>query len=89
MKIHKNLFFCEILKRVQNDGRTGAPFPVAKKKPSCMNKKAGCREPESNWHVDCSTQDFKSWASTNSAIPASGTYIIQKAGNFQVGDSSG
>ena len=38
-------------------------------------QEACCREPGSNRHADCSAQDFKSWASTSSAIPASDIII--------------
>ena len=57
---------------------------VQKQKKSPLSQGGHCREPESNWHVNCLTQDFKSWASTNSAIPASKNYYITIKIYFQV-----
>ena len=57
---------------------------VQKQKKSPLSQGGHCREPESNWHVNCLTQDFKSWASTNSAIPASEFNYITLKRYFQV-----
>ncbi len=42
------------------------------------------REPDLNRHVPCGTQDFKSCASTNSAIPAQKTPLLEAPIRFEL-----